>query len=1011
MKIIKIFLASSIVEFKNERKDLDIFIRSQISDEFEEKYNIKIRPILCENIDPCMSKDGKQIEYNNLIKGCEMCFFIFFTRAGEITQEEFKIAYDQFRKSENHKPKVYVYFKNVPEGMPVEQSVKDFMQVIDKKYQHYYGTFDHIDTIKLRILLNLKIQEMDFIKIEIKNDKCLVDGNEVLSLENVSEFMNSKELQKLKLDLANIEEKYFKMKPLYAKGEIDDNFRKEYIDVAAKRQGLIDLIEELQKNIFELSLNLSKDEVYGWITPREKEAYRLLEKGDREGCLEILNFEEIKNDYQQKKLKRKIEAKRDAQIFIRENKLAIEILETMESYPNRFEEITDRYEAIILEAEENLVELNVIHNYAEFLGEQNQYKKAIEIAEQLKVLYTNECIEVDVEDYLNLLQTLGIFHYIVHNFDLAEKYYKLILKKINNTNYENPNKPIFLANCYNNLGVLYLDLNNFKDAETNYNNALEIHRSLAKDNFKDNLHFLATSYNNLGGLYCKLKDFKKAEEVYLKALEIYIQYAEKNLEEYGARLAKVYRNLGHVYHRTNRFIESEVNYKNAVRLLEKLTINNPEAFEPHLVDTLETLSLLYRDIEDFDKAEELLKSVIVKYKLLVALSPEAFNHRLASAYSTIASLYTKTGSFYEAEKYYLKALKLKDQLVASNFDAFGEDIAVLQSNMGLLYCDMNRFSESEELLTKALRIYEELNDKNVIAFKPALAHVHIQLGRLYSKITMTGNSEYIAKAEEFFIKALNIYELLALRDQQTFERELIDVYCDLGNFYYLIKQYDNAENNLKKAIEIIENTNNVSIVHIAETLAFTYGVLGDLYNETLRYEDAKKCLIKKIEIYENNVRNYPINEVNLLESYFKYGVFLLNLKDNEAEYFLIISYYLALKNEKNIQCTSIIQQLEKMFDLNTPYKKTIAKLYSLLYRLSKGVKTTFLQEIINVLGDCIMQSSEYDKNILEKIYYEYVNELQRIINIFNGDIKNHHDTLTRILNKMLNFCKKVLNPN
>ena len=78
-KEIRIFLASSITEFAIERDKLELFIRN-ISDDFEDTYNIKIRPYRCENIDPAMSKTRKQDVYNELIKGSEMCFFIFFTK-------------------------------------------------------------------------------------------------------------------------------------------------------------------------------------------------------------------------------------------------------------------------------------------------------------------------------------------------------------------------------------------------------------------------------------------------------------------------------------------------------------------------------------------------------------------------------------------------------------------------------------------------------------------------------------------------------------------------------------------------------------------------------------------------------------------------------------------------------------------------------------------------------------------------------------------------------------------
>lgn len=185
-KQINIFLASSLVEFKNERSELVLFI-NELSNLFEKNYNIKIKPIYCESIDPCMEKGRKQDRYNEEIENSEMVFFLFFTRAGEYTIEEFKIAYNHFKNSENHKPKIYVYFKNLPDGVNEEESVKDFKQELDKKYCVNYGTFNNIDAIKLSILLNLKKQEMDFVKIEVKDNICLVDGTPVLHLDNVAD--------------------------------------------------------------------------------------------------------------------------------------------------------------------------------------------------------------------------------------------------------------------------------------------------------------------------------------------------------------------------------------------------------------------------------------------------------------------------------------------------------------------------------------------------------------------------------------------------------------------------------------------------------------------------------------------------------------------------------------------------------------------------------------------------------------------------------------------------------
>ena len=365
MKKIKIFLGSSITEFEKERNELELFIRN-ISDRFEDNYNIKIVPLRCENMDNHIRRDGTQNAINEeLVLDSDMCFFIFFTRAGEFTQQEFEVAFEKFRK--DGRPKIYIYFKNLKDGEKAEDSVREFMNRIDNELSHYHGVFDHIDTIKLRILLNLKLQEMDFVSVEFENGKCVVDGKDELDLSNVSEFANNGLLKQLQQELAEVEEQYMQMKPIYAKGGESDSFCKKYAKVASKRQNLIDTIDELQKNIFNMSLRIGKDEVHGEITLRQKEAYRLFELGDYEGCMSVLDENEIDNDFFAFEKQEEQKLKKRASIYIKEHKTAIDILMTMTSYKNRFNEIEERYEKIVKVAEKYLIELNEIYNYANFL--------------------------------------------------------------------------------------------------------------------------------------------------------------------------------------------------------------------------------------------------------------------------------------------------------------------------------------------------------------------------------------------------------------------------------------------------------------------------------------------------------------------------------------------------------------------------------------------------------------------------------------------------------------------
>ena len=728
-KQINIFLASSIVEFKDERSELVIFIR-ELSDKFEDLYNVKIKPVYCEDIDPCMELGRKQDRINDAIKNSEMVFFLFFTRCGEYTQEEFKIAYEQFKISEKHKPKIYVYFKNLSEGVSAEDSVKEFAKEIDKVYGHYYGTFDNIDTIKLRILLNLKIQEMDFVQIEMKDNACFIDGTPVVNLDNVAEFANNQDLKQLQQELSSIEEKYFEMKAVYESLKMDDAFYKEYCEIAKKRQLLLDTIEQLKKNIFDLSLRLSKDEVRGDLTPRMKQAYRLMELGDSKGCLAILDQKEIDNDFERWEIEHERQGKLKATIYIKEHRLAIEILQTMYYYTNRFVEIENRYEKIIKTAKKYEIELDVLCDYASYLYNQNYFVKAIEVAEQLLKYWDNDnASEIYKGRLLNLL---ALLYSNAQQYDLAEELYKKtidIYKRLveNNPQAYEPD----LADSYNNLAILYSDTQRYDLAEELYKKSLDIYKILVQNNPQAYESDLADSYNNLAILYKNTQRYDLAEELHKKAIEIRKRLVQNTPQTYESDLADSYNNLANLYSNTQQYDLAEELYKKSVEIKERLVQNNPQAYEPDLAGSYNNLALLYSDTQRYDLAEELYKKSVGIKERLVQNNPQAYEPDLAMSYNNLAILYSDTQKYDLAEELYKKAIEIKERLVQNNPQAYEPDLAMSYNNLAILYSNTQKYDLAEELHKKAIEIREREVESNPQVYEPDLAISYNNLANIY----------------------------------------------------------------------------------------------------------------------------------------------------------------------------------------------------------------------------------------------------------------------------------------
>ena len=425
MKTIKIFLASSITQFGIERFELANFIE-QMGRRFREDYDVDVVPFICENYDHALTPDGRmQDAFDKELRGSDMVFFLFYTRLGEFTQEEFEIARAQMQQSGEQKPKIYTYFKALSDGETMEDSLQRFVQTLEQAIGHYHESFTSIDTVKLRILLNLRVQELGFVEVQAKDGYCVVGGEKMLPLKNVAEFCNSKTLQKLQEELAEVEAKYFQMKPRYHAEKQDDAFYREYSEIASRRQNLLDAIRDLQSAIFQMSLNMSTDEVHGEVTPRQKEAYRLFEQGDYEGALAILDAGEIDDAFEADMRRMEQMQQARVQTYIKEHKTAIDILMAMYDDRGRFAEIESRYGKIVPVAKKYGVRLGVVYDYISYLYNQHQYEKAIRLAEELQ---KNETYCAKEDDRLKLLNQLAILYSDTNHFAEAEALYLEALK-------------------------------------------------------------------------------------------------------------------------------------------------------------------------------------------------------------------------------------------------------------------------------------------------------------------------------------------------------------------------------------------------------------------------------------------------------------------------------------------------------------------------------------------------------------------------------------------------------
>ena len=155
MKKVKIFLASSIEDLKDDRLFIGDFFR-QLNEIYIDS-GLHFSLIKCEDYDNSIATGGKQSQYDNEIRDSELCFFLFYRKAGEYTKHEFEVALEAFENA--GKPKIITYLKVVQTENEIYEDVASFMNMLSTELNHYYNKYSHIDTLKLGMLMQIKLMK------------------------------------------------------------------------------------------------------------------------------------------------------------------------------------------------------------------------------------------------------------------------------------------------------------------------------------------------------------------------------------------------------------------------------------------------------------------------------------------------------------------------------------------------------------------------------------------------------------------------------------------------------------------------------------------------------------------------------------------------------------------------------------------------------------------------------------------------------------------------------------
>ncbi|MBQ4011613.1 MAG: tetratricopeptide repeat protein, partial [Erysipelotrichales bacterium] len=656
-------------------------------------------------------------------------------------------AYNRFLKE--NKPRIYTYFQILPEGTDISEEVRLFMERLGKEISHYYSRFSNLDSIKLNMLLELTRTNHLKDTVDIKDGKALVNGKELMSLENIPVFKNNEEREKYKAEIRKLREEKTRLAVMFASDPDNMDVYKKLSETATRYAELQKTYHDTEKAILDLYSGIVERNSSGEsVTWREKKASEYLDNGDYKAALAVLRDPEREEELQ-RAYEKAGQAEDEFVGYIKEGQLKIDTLKSQGITSATLPEIYAEYEKCVKVAKDKLVKTEFVTGYAYFLRDQKNYTKAIENAEWYR----------KYRDF--------------KGFD----------SKKDETGLENL------------LGLLYTEIRRYKDAETHYRKAIETTEEMPEKDSDLYDWYLAARYNNLGNLLCDTGRFAEAEEYLPKAVKVQKRLAEKNPSFYGGSLALIYNNYGTLCFKRGNFKDAEENYKESVEIYEKLVKENP-AHANNLGQSYHNLGYIYSRSNRYKEAEECyLKAIAIREKE-VQENPAAYEDDLATNYNNLGLLYSQINRLAEAEEYYLKSIRIQERQAKENPSSYEADLSIAYQNLGDLYRDLRKYDKAEEYYLKVKDIRERLAKEDPSVYQADLAKIYTVFAYCCKDVKRFG------EAENYHRKALEIREQLCKENPSSYEGDLAQSCNNLGNFCATTNRYTEAEEYYQRALEI-----------------------------------------------------------------------------------------------------------------------------------------------------------------------------------------------------------------
>jgi predicted O-linked N-acetylglucosamine transferase (SPINDLY family) len=432
------------------------------------------------------------------------------------------------------------------------------------------------------------------------------------------------------------------------------------------------------------------------------------------------------------------------------------------------------------------------------------------------------------------------------------------------------------ARRLNDLGIALSALGRREDALASAQEAVEIHRKLARSNPAAFLPDLATSLNNLGNRLSALGRQKEAMASAQEAVDIHRHLAQSNPSAFLPDLATSLNNLGAFLSALGRREDALVPAQQAVEILRKLAQSNPAAFLPDLATSLNNLGIFLSALGRREDALALTQEAVDILRKLAQSNPSAFLPDLAMSLNNLGTFLSALGRRKDALALTQEAVDIRRKLAQSNPAAFLPDLARSLNSLGNRLSALGRLEEALAPTQEAVEIRRKFAQSNLAAFLPDLA---TSLNNLGASLSDLGRWEdALAPAQE----ATEILRRLAHSNPAAFLPHLATSLNNLGAFLSALGRREDALAPVQESVDIHRQLARSNPAAFLPDLAGSLNNLGASLSDLGRREDALAFAQEAVDIRRKLAQPNPAAFLpGLAKSLGAFGSVLSSLEQHE----------------------------------------------------------------------------------------------------------------------------------